>query len=540
MAKRRERSRQSKATARQENRAEPLAAYAEEPDFHARLATILREAVEALAGSAGIVALWNEKELRFVEGATYGPDSRSIARLRPLLTQAIPDLAASDLSFDRISLIAPILHITPAATEEIHDPIIALPLKIDEKLVGLIYVLRPFAAESFTNSDQRVLSFFADQAAISIQNARLLSQLAEERFKIESILESSADGIMTIDPERRILRFNAGMERISGWSKKEAIGSHCFEVLKVRDSYGENLCKNRCPIIKNTEGFASLAGALTTKGGQDVDVDLSYSVARSLGGELLTTVINVHDIRHLREIEDLRSSLLTTVSHELQTPISIIKAYAGTLARPDAEWSRETIISKLQAIEEESDRLSELVSKLLYTSRIEGGGVALNKHFIDLGNEARRVAKRFAEVRENCSVQVEFSSDVPPVLADPEKIDEVLTNLVDNAMKFSPTGGTVKIKGEVRGGDVLIVVADEGIGIPLRDQEHIFERFYRVADGSATQMRGTGLGLYICQTLVEAHGGRIWVESEPNTGSRFVFSLPLAGEEKAAYDGNRR
>ena len=146
-----------------------------------------------------------------------------------------------------------------------------------------------------------------------------------------------------------------------------------------------------------------------------------------------------------------------------------------------------------------------------------------------MGKEARKVAKRFADVRENCLVQVDFPPD-GPVLADPEKINEVLTNLVDNAMKFSPAGGTVTIKGEVRDSDVLVVVADEGVGIPLRDQEHIFERFYRVEDDSAFQVRGAGLGLYICQALIEAHGGRIWVESEPNAGSRFVFSLPLVRE----------
>ena len=539
MAEKGERSKKSKTTFLKESGTELLAAYTEGPDFRARLETILREAVDALAGSAGIVALWNEKELRFVEGATYGLDSKGVARLRPLLTQAIPDLAESDLSFNQISCIAPILNTTAVAVEVTHDPIIALPLKIEGKSVGLIYVVRPCAAESFTSNDQQALSFFADQAAISVQNVRLLSQLAEERFKIESILESSADGIMIIDPERHIVRFNAGAERISGWSKEEAIGSHCFEVLRMRDIYGKNLCQNRCPIVKNIEGFASFAATLITKQGQDVDIDLSYSVARSPDGGLLATMVNIHDIRHLREIENLRSALLAAVSHELQTPIAIIKAYAHTLARPDAEWGRETIISKLHAIEEESDHLSDLVGKLLYTSRIEGGDVSLNRLLLDLGIEARRVAKRFAEVREDCRVQVDFSPDVPPVFADPEKIDEVLTNLVDNAMKFSPAGGTITISGEVQDGNVLVVIADEGVGIPISDQERIFERFYRVEDVPAIQVRGAGLGLYICQTLIEAHGGRIWVESEPNSGSRFVFSLPTATENRG-YDGDRQ
>jgi len=508
-----------------------LAAPPEETDFHAKLMSILSSTVATLGGNAGIIALWNEKERHFVEGASYGLNSRGVERLRPLLKEAIPDLATSKQSFDRLSQLAPGLRVPTTTTDHVQDPIIALPLQIAGKMIGLIYVLRPRLAESFSSSDQRVLSAFADQVAISLQNARLASQLAEERYKIESILESSADGIMTIDPDRRILSFNASMEKLTGWKKEAAVGSYCFKVLKLRDSQGADLCQIKCPITRSAEGFFNLDGSIVTKDGQNVDVSMNYSMAYSPNGTLLTTVVNVRDISRLRQVEDMRSALLASVSHGLQTPISIIKAYASTLARPDVEWSQQTVRDKLQAIEEESDRLSELVSKLLYTSRLEAGSLTLDMLVLHLPKEAHKVAQRFAGLTEIHKVESDFPPEFPPVLADPEKIGEVLTNLIENAIKFSPQGGTITIKGETSGNEVSVTVADEGIGIPLRDQERVFDRFYRVESSSVRLPQGTGLGLYICKSLVEAHGGRIWVESELGKGSRFTFTLPVGEQE---------
>jgi len=510
-----------------QERFEPLATPTGETDLRAKLMVILRDSVDALGGSAGVIALWSEKERQFIEGATYGLDPRDIERLRPLLKEAILDLAASRQSFDQLSHLAPDVRVSEEITRRVQDPIIALPLQIAGKTIGLIYVLRPALAESFGGGDQRVLSAFADQVAISVQNARLAYQLAGERYKIESILESSADGIMTLDSERRILSFNASMERLTGWKKEEVMDNYCFEVLKLVDSGGTDVCQTRCPVIGGVDGFVYLDGMTTTKDGQKVEVGMSYSLAHLPSGELLPTVVNVRDISRLRQVERMRAALLVTVSHELQTPISIIKAYASTLARPDVEWSEQTIRDKLQAIEEESDRLGELVSKLLYTARLDSGEFSLNKLLLDLPQEVQKVAKRFAAQAETHKLEVDFPPDFPSFSADPEKVEVILTNLLDNAVKFSPQGGTITIKGESSESEALVTVADEGIGVPVRDRDRIFDRFYRVEDGSTKSTRGTGLGLYICKTLIEAHGGRIWVEGELGKGSRFTFSLPI-------------
>jgi len=497
-----------------QRRKEPSPDLTEEKDLRAKLVLILRDAVEALGGDAGIIALWNERRRRFIEAATYGLDPGSVERLRPLLGRAIPNLAASSQSFDHLSRLAPGVHVPAATTDQAQDPIIALPLDIAGNRIGLMYVLRPYLAEPFQRADQRILSGFADQVAISVQNARLAHQLAEERYKIESIIENSADGIMTIDRQRRIVSFSASMERLTGWQKDEAIGRHCFEILKLVSNSGTDICQTRCPITRGVDGFVSLDGIITTKDGQNVEVGMSYSLGHSPSGELLPTVVNVRDISRLRQVERMRSTLLATVSHELQTPISIIKAYASTLGRPDAQWDEQTIKDKVHAIEEESDRLSELVSKLLY------------KLLLDLPQQVQRVSTRLAAQTEIHKIEVDFPPDFPPVPGDPDKIDMVLTNLLDNAIKFSPHGGTITITGEASEKEVLVSVIDEGIGIPSRDRDRVFERFYRVEDALTKSTRGTGLGLYICKSLIEAHHGRIWVDSELGKGARFTFSLP--------------
>jgi PAS domain S-box-containing protein len=500
-------------------------------DFQAKLIAILSSVVDILSGSAGIIALWNERGRRFVEGASYGPETKVVDRLRPLLGETISDVATASQSFDRLSQLAPDLHVPTTTTEQAQDSIIALPLEIAGKTFGLIYVLRSYSASSFGSSDQRLLSAFAKQVATSVQNICLAAQLAEERYKIESILESSANGIMTVNTDRCILSFNTSMEKLTGWKREEAVGNYCFEVLKLRDSQGADLCQIKCPITKGAKGFFDLDGILTTRDDQKVEVSMNYSMVYSPNGALLSTVVNIWDITRLRQIEDMRSALLASISHELQTPISIIKAYASTLARTDAEWSQQTVRDKLQAIEEESDRLSKIVSKILYTSRLDAGDLPLNKLLLDLRNEAHKVAKRLGEQTGIHRVEVDFPPEFPSVLADPEKIEGVFTGLVENAIKFSPQGGTIIIKGEISKNEVLVSIIDEGIGIPLRDQERVFGRFYRVESSSARPTQGIGLGLYICKSLIAAHGGRIWVESELGKGSRFTFTLPIGEKE---------
>ncbi len=347
----------------------------------------------------------------------------------------------------------------------------------------------------------------------------------------ETILSHSADGIMGLDANCLIRVFNPALERLTGLERSSVLGQPCHEVLQVLDSQGARLCDTACPVARCDAGTFDVEGTIATASGRKLAVDLNYSVLCSRSGALKAAVVNVRDLGQLHQVNHIRSVLLASVSHELQTPISIIKAYANTLARADAKWSEETVRDKLRAIEEESDRLSRLVTRLLYTSRLEAGAVSLNPMVIDLAKEAQRVARRLAETDETREILVSFPDDFPTVMGDPEKIDQVLVNLVENAIKFSPQGGPVTIEGSVSGDEVLVAVADQGIGIGARDRDHVFDLFYRATDSTARQFPGTGLGLHICRNLVHAHGGRIWVDSEPGVGSRFTFTLPIRRDD---------
>ncbi len=346
-----------------------------------------------------------------------------------------------------------------------------------------------------------------------------------------TVITHSADGIMGLDANRLIRVFNPALERLTGLERGSVLGRPCCEVLQVLDIQGARLCDTVCPVARCDAGTYDVEGTIATSAGQKLAVDLNYSVLCSRSGSLKAAIVNVRDLGQLHQVNHIRSVLLASVSHELQTPISIIKAYANTLARADARWSEETVRDKLKAIEEESDRLSRLVTRLLYTSRLEAGAISLNPMVIDLAKEAQRVALRLAETDETHEISVSFPGDFPPVMGDPEKIDQVLMNLIENAIKFSPQGGPVTIEGSVSGDEVFVAVADQGIGIGARDRDHVFDLFYRATDSTARQFPGTGLGLHICRNLVHAHGGRIWVDSEPGVGSRFTFTLPIRHDD---------
>ncbi len=506
----------------------------QEADLQATLRMILKNAIEALGGSAGVVATWDEEEHCFVLSDSCGLDDMALKQLFPLLDEAIPDLAVSSRSFNVLSALLGLP--LPKSDQGLAlDPIVALPLQIGRRSLGLIYVMRPRDSASFSGVDQVTLTAFARQAAIAVDNARLVHDLLDEKTKMESMLEGSAEGIMSIDARRRVVGFNAAMERMTGHPREQVLGLPCYHVLNFRDWEGRSICNTtRCPIFTRPEGGPStceLQGKIQSADGQDIEVAMVYSVTRSRAtGRADSAVINVRDIKRLREVENLRSAFLSMLGHELQTPLSIIKGYTSTLARSDAKWNKKTLHDGLQIIEEECDRLSKLVNRLLLASRIESRTVTLKKEPVQLSAMASKVVRRLESVTSIHKFELDFDPDFPEIYADPERMEEVLTNLVDNAIKYSPKGGRITIMGRASTDHVKATVADEGVGISRREMERIFERFHR-GDGSQVQkVRGMGLGLYICKSIVEAHGGKIEVFSEAGKGSQFVFTLPLNKE----------
>ncbi len=331
-----------------------------------------------------------------------------------------------------------------------------------------------------------------------------------------------------MDTALRIIDFNPAMERLTGWQESEVLGRFYYEVLRPKDRQGNEHGLQVSPILQAFAGenVVNREMIISARDGQLFDVSVTASCVRSTKGEPTSGILTVRDITRERQQEEQRSTFISVISHELQTPIAIIKGYASTLARTDATFETEAQHSRLLAIEEEADRLNKLVGNLLYASRIQAGGLQMEIAPLDLSNLVEKVVHRLQVKSPGVTVKVNLPPNLPTVIADRDRIEEVLENLLDNAVKYSPNRPEVTVECHSTGDEVIVGVSDAGMGISLRDQEQIFDRFYRIGNNVTRSMQGAGLGLYICRAIVEAHGGRIWVESTLHHGSTFSFSLP--------------
>jgi PAS domain S-box-containing protein len=493
-------------------------------DLPSLLRLILENAVEILSGQAGLIVL-RRGDSTFYPRVSYGLPVQAI-HLFDSLWRDLP--AVVDRQQWQIPDLSMRLRLASAAAGVPLRQVVTLPMVIKDEIIGLIYIFRSQGAD-FTRNDRQVLADFADQAAIAVQNARLYEQVNDERARLNAIIENSGDGVMILGPDRTIHTWNRALVGITGVPAEEAIGRHCYEVLNLHNRQGVSVCHTACPLVKPPEDERLYAEGDTQRAdGIKVTVADNYSPQYDDEGNVVSVIANVRDVSRLREAEELKNTLLSVISHELKTPVSIIKGYAGTLARQDADWDKETLAEGLAIIEEEADKLNKLINNLLDASRLQAGGLKLQFAYLDLPSMAEKAVERFRTQTDHHSFSVDFPPNFPPVKGDYERIREVLSNLISNAIKYSPDGGLIRVGGRVEGDEVLIFVSDEGIGIPTTEQERIFDRFARVDNSLTRQTPGAGLGLFLVKAVVEAHGGRVWVESRPGQGSTFNFTLPAS------------
>ena len=398
----------------------------------------------------------------------------------------------------------------------------------------IIFLNSPGAMERPPLALPRTRAAFTNQLALQLRTELAVRAVSEQRDQLESIFRFSGDGILTVDATLRITACNPALEHLTGWNVATIIGKFYYDVLRLEDHNGEALGLTHCPLL---EAFATGTPVLRevvihARDGQPIDVAVTASAVRSPEGLPTSGVLNVRDVSRSRENEMLSSTIVSVVSHELQTPIAIIKGYASTLSRPDAIWSGEPLRQRLHAIEEEADRLSHMVANLLYASRIQAGGLSMQPAPIEISAVLTSAVRRFRARSPHHELRLHMPANLPIVIADNERIEEVIANLLDNAIKYSKPGTSVMVEGRFNSEYVIISVSDSGAGIPLREQQRVFDRFQRVEGDLTRQTTGAGLGLYICQAIVTAHTGQIWVESEVGHGSRFSFSLPRV--ERAA------
>jgi PAS domain S-box-containing protein len=397
--------------------------------------------------------------------------------------------------------------------------------------LGVLHYIRYAGMRScFERYDEAdgTLRLFVAQLASGLRSALKSQALVKEQGRLAAIFENSTDGILTVDNALRIIDFNPAMERLTGWRESAVLGRFYYDVLRPSDRQGNEVGLQGSPILQAFAGesVVNREMSITTRDGQHVTVAVTASCVRTKTGEPLSGILTMRDITREREEEEQRSTFISVISHELQTPIAIIKGYASTLARADAAMDVEALHSRLGAIEEEADRLNRLVGNLLYASRIQAGGLQMEIVPLDLGHLIESVVRRLGAKNPEVRITKYIPENLPTVMADRERIEEVLQNLLDNAIKYSPRQRDITITCRATGDEVIVSVSDTGMGIALRDQEEIFNRFERSRNKMTQAMPGAGLGLYIARAIVEAHGGHIWVESTLHEGSTFSFSIP--------------
>jgi signal transduction histidine kinase len=501
-------------------------------DLSSVLRLILEAAGEMLVGHAGLIVLRNDAETQatgeggYVVRASFGIPIQMLNLFAPLWSEGSD--GEMGLSRRHLAQIA-------MATGMTLRQVVALPMSIGDQTLGLVFVFRNSGGE-FSANDRQVLEAFADQAAIAVNNARLYQQVAREKTRLDAILEASADGVMILDPALRLTKFNQALARLSGWTAAQAVGEHHDTVIVLRNKRaGLTLAEATAggwPLMTRSSAGMMVSGPLYVEGdlqrrdGSRVSVGITYAPLFDREGRLVNLIANVRDITRFREADELKDTFISVISHELKTPVALIKGYAGTLRREDAQWDPQTVRSSATIIEEEADRLTKLIDNLLDASRLQAGALKISRADVAIDALAERLVERFRTQTTHHQLSAEFPSPFPTVQADAGRIEQALSNLVSNAIKYSPNGGAIRISGRATPDSVEVTVSDEGIGIPIEEQSRIFERFYRVDNALSRRAQGSGLGLFIARAIVEAHGGRIWVNSTPGRGTAFSFSLP--------------
>jgi PAS domain S-box-containing protein len=499
-------------------------------NLRAVLRLILQGAVDLLQGQAGLIALRGD-DGEFLFWASYGLPPAMMESFEPLV-EDVPEVT-DHASFSMPDLGKKLVKIAEE-TGLLLRQVVSLPMVVDEELLGVIFVVRSHSLR-FSPDDRQVLASFADYAAIAVNNARLYETSVTERRRLDALLESSADGIMVLGPDLHVERINRALVALTGCPAAEAVGRHHEELIQWAQQDSEQTLGEAISSgwLKETRRGTNhtrplyVEGELRRRNGSLVSVGITYAPLFGRSGRLLNIIGIVRDITRFREADVLKDTFISVVSHELKTPVAIIKGYAETLRRAEARRNPALVEEMLDAIAEESDRLAQLVDDLLDASRLQVEGLPFNDvEEVQLGEIVKDVFERYRPRTDRHVLVADFPPDFPSVKGDPRRLEQVIDNLVSNAIKYSPRGGKVCVSGSATPVEVRLAVSDSGVGIPLEDQERIFDRFYRVEGPETRAVSGTGLGLYLTRAIVRAHGGTIWVESALGRGSSFYFTLP--------------
>jgi PAS domain S-box-containing protein len=441
--------------------------------------------------------------------AAEAAGAAAIRKHEPVLVSEVDEAALRAFGFDEREL-----EIAHALEPRSY---VTVPLIARGEVFGTISLVTAESERTYGEEDLALAVELARHAAAAIDNARLYEE-AQRRGRAARVLEAVGDGVALIDREGVIRLWNTAASTITGLAEEDVLGRRIGDVVPRWDEIGP-----RIPVASKPGAHVRAAAVPVEIGGRELWLSGS-GVGFDEG-----TVYAFRDLTEERALEELKADFVATVSHELRTPLAAIYGAAQTVRRPDLDLDGAIRDELLGVIASESDRLADIVNDLLLASHLDSGRLPVSIERCDaleLGAAVLETAK--THLPDGIELVLKAPKRLRPVAADRGQLQQVLVNLVDNAIKYSPEGGRVELRLEEADARIRFTVSDEGLGIPPAEHRRIFEKFYRLDPHMTRGIGGTGLGLYICRELVRRMDGSLRVESQLGAGSTFVVELPAA------------
>ena len=513
------------------------------------LDSIRQEITElAAAGQTDIYLVDEEtQELVLVDGGRELRSPLGAGELGRVARQGVPRLVSDANAVPALSAEV------GRAADFVAGPVALIPLRRHNEVVGVAQVVRRPGQEPFGERDLELLNALSQEAAVALENAELYeklegkvelanrelvkaySQLALEKDQVEALLENMTDAVIMTDTQCQIRYVNPAAERMFGVAAGEVAGravSERFDVERL-PALIARACRTPGDLVSEQVVIEQPKRMVLTANSALIADDHGQPVG-------VVTVLS--DVTLLQELSDMKTEFVSMVSHELRTPLTSIQGFAQTLRYDTAgHFDQDTRAEFLEIIETECQRLLTMINELLDASRIEAGrALAMNWGQVSIPEILEKVLRLQAAAAETHQFAVDFTPNFPTIEADRDRIEQVLTNIISNAIKYSPDGGTVRIRGRREDDQALVSVADEGLGMNEAQLGLLFQRYQRVESDASKRIRGTGLGLHLTKGLVEAHRGRIWAEcAGPGRGSTFSFLLPIRRVEEKPEGAGR-
>ncbi|MGI8688855.1 MAG: ATP-binding protein [Thermomicrobiales bacterium] len=416
-----------------------------------------------------------------------------------------------------------------------HPPMVSflgVPIRIGDDAVGNLYLTEKEGADEFTIEDQRLAERLARHAAIAVTNARRFTQSEAQRRQLQTIIDSLPEAVTIREaPSGRLLMANGLAHNLLGHATLPKGGfAEPATGFRPERPTGQPLAVRDTPTARALlKGDGSIDEEIIIHDREDRPTHVAVSAipVRDHNGAVTAVVSLFRDVTKAREAEQMKDDFLSLISHELRTPLTTIQGAAQILLAQGDELPREARDALRMDLISESERLSRMLKNMLALSAYQAGRLHVERDPFLIQPLLKQVAREVQARYPAHMVAVDVPQHLPPAEGDEELIIQAVRNLAENAAKYSPNGGTITLSA-VANGRMTVSVQDEGPGVPVEEQGRIFQRFHRASTGT----QGMGLGLYLCQRLVEAHGGRLWVESAPEAGATFRFTLPIVGREE--------